>query len=149
MSASYNRILMIGNLTRDPVLTYTPSQTAVVDFGLASNRKWNDASGQVREEVCFVDCRCFGKLAETIQKYVVKGQPLFIEGRLVFNSWTAQDGTKKSKHLVTVESFQFLGDGNSARTTKPEQAAPEPHYSPPPAPEPYAGPGIDESLIPF
>ena len=109
--ASYNKILLLGNLTRDPQLSYTPNQTAVVDFGLATNRKWTGQDGSQREETCFVDCRAFGKTAETINKYLNKGKPVFIEGRLTFDSWTAQDGTKKSKHRITVETFQFLSSG--------------------------------------
>ncbi len=109
--ASYNKILLLGNLTRDPQLSYTPNQTAVVDFGLATNRKWTGQDGSQREETCFVDCRAFGKPAETINKYLSKGRMVFIEGRLTFDSWTAQDGTKKSRHRVTVETFQFLGGG--------------------------------------
>ncbi len=107
--ANFNKILLMGNLTRDPQLSYTPNQTAVVDFGLAVNRRWKGQDGENREETCFVDCRAFGRLAENINKYMTKGRPLFVEGRLSFNSWTAQDGTKRSKHRVTVENFQFLG----------------------------------------
>ena len=109
--ASYNKVLFIGNLTRDPQLSYTPTQTPVVDFGLASNRKWTGQDGSQREETCFVDCRAFGKQAETINKYLTKGSPIFVEGRLTFDSWTGQDGVKRSKHRVTVEAFQFLGGG--------------------------------------
>jgi single-strand DNA-binding protein len=107
--ANFNKVFLIGNLTRDPQLSYTPTQTAVVDFGLAVNRRWKGQEGEAREETCFVDCRAFGRLAENINKYLTKGRPLFVEGRLTFNSWTAQDGTKRSKHRVTVENFQFLG----------------------------------------
>ncbi|HEX40890.1 MAG TPA: single-stranded DNA-binding protein [Phycisphaerales bacterium] len=109
--ANFNKVLLMGNLTRDPQLTYLPSQTPVVDFGLAINRKWTGQDGSAREETCFVDCRAFGRPAETINKYLKKGQPLFVEGRLTFDQWTAQDGSKKSKHRVTVENFQFLGGG--------------------------------------
>ncbi len=109
--ANFNKILLLGNLTRDPQLSYTPNQTAVVDFGLAVNRKWTGQDGSAREETCFVDCRAFGKTAETINKYLTKGRPVFVEGRLTFDSWTAQDGTKRSKHRVTVENFQFLPGG--------------------------------------
>jgi len=112
--ASYNKIFLLGNLTRDPQLSYTPNQTAVVDFGLATNRKWSGQDGSQREETCFVDCRAFGRPAETINKYLSKGRMVFIEGRLTFDSWTAQDGTKRSRHRVTVENFQFLsGAGGS------------------------------------
>ena len=107
--ASFNKIMLMGNLTRDPQLSYLPSQTPVVDFGLAVNRKWTDKDGSQRENTCFVDCRAFGRQAENINKYLTKGKPLFVEGRLDFDQWTAQDGTKRSKHRVTVESFQFIG----------------------------------------
>jgi single-strand DNA-binding protein len=107
--ANYNKVLLMGNLTRDPQLSYLPSQTAVVDFGLAVNRRWTGQDGQQREETCFVDCRAFGRQAENINKYMTKGRQLFVEGRLTFNSWTAQDGTKRSRLRVTVERFQFVG----------------------------------------
>ena len=106
---NYNKIVLGGNLTRDPSLSYTPNQTAVVDFGMAVNRKWKSKGGEEKSEVCFVDCVAFGKTAENINKYVNKGDPFFVEGRLTFDSWTAQDGTKRSKHKVMVESFQFMG----------------------------------------
>ena len=107
--ANYNKVLLIGNLTRDPQLSYTPNQTAVVDFGLAVNRRWTGQDGQQREETCFVECQAFGRPAENINKYLTKGRQLFVEGRLTFSSWTAQDGTKRSRLRVTVERFQFLG----------------------------------------
>lgn len=108
--ANLNKVMMIGNLTKDPQLSYLPSQTPVVEFGLATNRKWNDkATGEQREETCFVDCRCYGKQAETLNKYMRKGNPIFIEGRLQFDTWTSQDGQKRSKHRIFVQSFQFLG----------------------------------------
>jgi single-strand DNA-binding protein len=113
--ASFNKILLMGNLTRDPQLSYTPSQTAVVDFGLATNRKWNAPDGAQRDETCFVDCRAFGKMAENINKFFKKGRPIFVEGRLSFDQWTGQDGVKRSKHRVTVENFTFLpGTGGGA-----------------------------------
>ncbi len=109
--ANFNKVILMGNLTRDPQLSYTPSQTAVVDFGIAVNRRWTGQDGQQRDEVCFVDCRAYGKPAETINKYCKKGKPLMLEGRLTFDSWTGQDGVKKSKLRVTVETFQFLPMG--------------------------------------
>jgi len=107
--ANFNKVFLMGNLTRDPQLSYLPSQTAVVDFGLAVNRRWTGRDGEKREETCFVDCQAFGRQAENINKYMSKGRALFVEGRLTFNSWTTQDGTKRSRHKVTVENFQFLG----------------------------------------
>jgi single-strand DNA-binding protein len=107
--ANFNKVLLMGNLTRDPQLSYTPNQTAVVDFGLAVNRKWKGQDGESKEEVCFVDCRAFSRLAENINKYMRKGRPLFVEGRLVYEQWTAQDGSKRSKHRIHVDNCQFLG----------------------------------------
>ncbi len=122
--ASLNKIFLMGNLTRDPQLSYLPSQTPVVDFGLAVNRRWTDKDGQQKESVCFVDCRAFGRQAENINKYLTKGRPLFVEGRLDFDQWTGQDGVKRSKHRVTVESFQFIGapGGAAAPASAPEAA---------------------------
>lgn len=112
--ANFNKVLLMGNLTRDPQLSYLPSQTPVVDFGMAVNRKWTSKEGESKEEVCFVDCRAYSRLAENINKYMRKGRPLFVEGRLVYETWTAQDGSKRSKHKVHVENCQFLGGGPGA-----------------------------------
>ena len=112
--ANFNKVFLIGNLTRDPQLSYLPSETAVVEFGLAVNRRWTSKDGTKKEETCFVDCRAYGRQAENINKYLSKGRPLLVEGRLSFDSWTAQDGTKRSKHRVTVENFQFLGSAPGA-----------------------------------
>ncbi len=111
--SSFNKVILLGNVTRDPQLSYLPNQTPVVDFGLATNRKWTAQDGSQRDETCFVDCQMFGKRAEAINKYVKKGSPLFIEGRLKFESWQAQDGSKRSKLKVFVENFQFIGDGQN------------------------------------
>jgi single-strand DNA-binding protein len=122
--ANFNKVMLMGNLTRDPQLTYLPSQTAVVDFGIATNRQWTATDGTQRQETCFIDCRAFGRMAENINKYLTKGRPVFIEGRLTFDSWTAQDGSKRSKHRVTVENFQFLpgaGAGKSERNENQPQ----------------------------
>ena len=117
--ANFNKVMLMGNLTRDPQLSYTPSQTPVVDFGLATNRRWTGQDGSQREETCFVDCRAFGRQAENINKYLSKGRLVFVEGTLTFDTWTAQDGTKRSRHKVTVQNVQFMprtgtGDGNQA-----------------------------------
>ncbi|HEY5504443.1 MAG TPA: single-stranded DNA-binding protein [Sedimentisphaerales bacterium] len=109
--ANFNKVMLMGNLTRDPQLSYLPSQTPVVEFGLAVNRKWTSKEGESKEEVCFVDCRAFSRLAENINKYMRKGRPIFVEGRLVFEQWTAQDGSKRSKHRIHVDNCQFLGGG--------------------------------------
>ena len=118
---NFNKIFLGGNVTRDPQLMYLPSQTAVVEFGMAVNRKWKSKTGEQKEEVCFVDCRAFGKTAENINKYIHKGDPFFVEGRLSFDSWTAQDGTKRSKHRVTVENFQFIGTKEPTSKTETKE----------------------------
>lgn len=109
--ASFNKIIMMGNLTRDPQLSYLPSQTPVVEFGLATNHKWKGQDGQMKEDICFVDCRMYGKRAEVISKYCQKGKPLMIEGRLTLDQWEAQDGSKRSKHRIFIENFTFVGSG--------------------------------------
>ncbi|MGC9454911.1 MAG: single-stranded DNA-binding protein [Phycisphaerae bacterium] len=109
--ANYNKVILVGNLTRDPQMSYLPSQTPVVEFGLAVNRRYKDQSGQQREETCFIDCKSFGKSAEILNQYMSKGRPILVEGRLHLDTWEAQDGSKRSKHRVIVEQFQFLGGG--------------------------------------
>ena len=106
--ASYNRIILMGNLTRDPQLSYTPNNTAVCKFGIATNHKRKDSEGNVKEEVCFLDCTCFGRAGETFNQYMKKGNPVLVEGRLKLDQWTSQDGQKKSKHEVIVDNFQFM-----------------------------------------
>jgi single-strand DNA-binding protein len=128
--ANFNKVLLIGNLTRDPQLSYLPSQTPVVDFGIAVNRRWTSKEGESKEETMFIDCRAFSRLAENINKYMKKGRSIFIEGRIVLDSWTAQDGTKRSKHRVQVDNCQFLGGapgapGAGADTAAESQAAPD------------------------
>jgi single-strand DNA-binding protein len=112
--ANLNKVFLMGNITRDIDLKFLPNQTPVAEFGMAINRTWNDSSGNKKEEVTFVDCTCFGKLAEVLGQYKKKGDPLFIEGRLKLDQWEAQDGTKRSKIRVIVETFQFLNkrEGN-------------------------------------
>jgi single-strand DNA-binding protein len=108
--ASYNKVLLMGNLTRDPQLKYLPSQMAVVEFGIAVNRKYRTQSGEDREEVNFIDCTAWGKTGEVINQYFQKGKPIFIEGRLKYDSWEdKQGGGKRSKLTVVVDNFQFIG----------------------------------------
>ena len=106
--ANFNKVLLMGNLTRDIQLTYLPSnQMPIANFGIATNRTWTSADGQKKEEATFVDCSAFGKTAEILAKFVKKGDPLFVEGRLKLDTWE-KDGQKHSKLKVTVENFQFL-----------------------------------------
>lgn len=121
--ANYNRIILLGNLTRDPQLSYLPSQTPVVEFGLAVNRTWKDQAGQKKEEVLFIDCKVFGKPAEVVNQYAKKGQPLLVEGRLTLEQWDGKDGQKHSKHRVVVEGFQLMGGRDDAKAP-PQRTAP-------------------------
>ena len=145
--ASFNKVLLMGNLTRDPQLKYLPSQTAVVEFGLACNRKFRTANGEDKEEVTFVDITSFGKQAEVINQYFTKGKPIFIEGRLKYDSWEDKNGGgKRHKLTVVVENFQFIGGrdggqgGGGGRSSdgddqRPERSAPRPGGQGRPAPE--------------
>ena len=107
---SFNRVTLIGNLTRDPETKQLPSGTSVAEFGLASSRKFKTQDGEEREETCFVDCAAFGRQAEVIQQYCRKGKAIFVEGRLKYDQWDDKaTGAKRSKLSVVVENFQFLG----------------------------------------
>ena len=123
--ANFNKVILLGNITRDPEMSYLPSQTAVTAFGMAVNRKWASKDGEKKEEVCFVDCIAFGKTAENINKYCSKGDQFFVEGRLKFENWTAKDGTKRSKHKVVVEGFQFLSTPNMMTPAEPKSEQPK------------------------
>src|SRR3982751_2816686 len=112
--ASFNKVILMGNLTRDPQLKYLPSQMAVVEFGLAMNRKFRTQAGEDREEVTFIDCSAFGKTGELINQYFTKGKPIFLEGRIKYDSWEdKQGGGKRSTLSVVAEQIVFLprGDG--------------------------------------
>ena len=131
--ASYNRIILVGNLTRDPQVSYTPANTAVCKFGIATNRKWTDREGSPREDTCFVDCTVFGKSAETFNQYMSKGRSVLLEGRLHFNQWTTPEGDKRSKHEVVVDNFTFLGGaggGQRSETASSNAAEPKSDASP-------------------
>ncbi len=122
--ASYNRIVLVGNLTRDPQLSFRPSNTAICKFGLAMNHKWRDREGNTREEVCFVDCTVFAKSAEVFNQYMSKGRSVLVEGRLSLNQWTTPEGDKRSKHEVVVDNFTFLGGGRGdSEVSSPERSA--------------------------
>ena len=114
--ANLNKVFLIGNLTRDIETRYTQGGTAIAKFGLAVNRKYTAQNGELKEETCFVDLTAFGKQAETLAKFVGKGSPLFVEGRLQFSTWEDKDGGgKRSKLDVVVEGFQFLGAPGQGR----------------------------------
>jgi single-strand DNA-binding protein len=105
---SYNKVLLMGNITRDVQLKQTSGNQSVVEIGVAVNRKYKTKDGQEREEVTFVDCECWGPRAEVIAKYFTKGKPIFIEGRLKLDTWEDKDGQKRSKMRVMIEDFQFV-----------------------------------------
>lgn len=122
--SSYNRVTLIGNLTRDPELKQTKSQTSVADLGLAINRYWTDESGQKREEVTFVDVTVWGRVAENAVKYLSKGRSVLVEGRLQMDSWQdAQTGQNRTKLRVVAEVLQFLGAPRSEDQPRPATAA--------------------------
>ena len=154
----FNKVILAGNLTRDPELRYTPSGTAIAKFGLAINRKWKDSqSGEMKEEVTFVDIDAFGKQAETIGQYLKKGRPILIEGRLKLDQWDdKQTQQKRSRLGVVLESFNFLdggsreggGDFSSGGSSAPSARPARPASAPPPN---NSGEGMppEEDDVPF
>ncbi len=151
--ASFNKVILAGNLTRDPELRYTPKGTAVARLGLACNRKWKSETGELKEEVTFVDVDAFGKTAETIGQYFKKGRPILIEGRLRYDTWEdKQTKQKKSKLGVVLENFQFLDSGGGRSEGGDAPAAPRsrPAASSAPASVPVEGDAPPESDdVPF
>jgi single-strand DNA-binding protein len=108
--ASFNKVMLLGNLTRDPEVKYTPKGSAVADIGLAVNRTYTTDGGEKREETTFVDVTMWGRQAEIAGEYLKKGRPLFVEGRLQLDTWDdKQTGQKRSKMRVVCENFQMLG----------------------------------------
>lgn len=106
--SNFNQCILMGNMTRDPQLSYLPNQTAVVDFGLAVNRTFKKSDGSQGDEICFVDCKIFGSRAEVINKHFSKGHAIFVVGHLKFEQWE-KDGAKHSKLRVIVDRFEFIG----------------------------------------
>jgi single-strand DNA-binding protein len=112
----YNKVILVGNLTRDVELRYSQGGLGIAKVGLATNRKYKGQDGQQKEEVCFVDVSMFGRTAEIANQYLRKGSKVLVEGRLVLEQWTDQSGQKRSKHSVTVETLQMLdskGEGSN------------------------------------
>jgi single-strand DNA-binding protein len=122
--ASYNRVILMGNLTRDPELKTLPSQTVVCDFALAVNRRWKDGAGEAREEVLFIDCAAFGKTGQTIAESLTKGRPIHVEGHLRLEQWEQEDGQRRSKIRVVVEQFRLVdrkpGSGQAVNSRGPK-----------------------------
>ncbi len=155
--ANYNKVILIGNLTRDPELRYTPKGTAIAKLGLAVNRTWRDKeTGENREEVTFVEVTAFDKQAETLGQYMKKGRRLLVEGRLRYETWEdKQTNQKRSKLGVVLEAFQFLDSGQNREEAPPDAARNRPAASTPAAsPAPAAAPGPEgappeEDDVPF
>jgi single-strand DNA-binding protein len=110
----YNKIILAGNLTRDIEIKYTQSGSAIGNTAIATSRKFKSATGEQKEEVLFVDLTFFGRTAEIANQYLRKGSKVLVDGRLKLDQWTAQDGSKRSKHSVTVENLQMLGSKDEA-----------------------------------
>ncbi len=112
---SFSKVVLLGNLTRDPSTGTLPSGTAVCEFGLAVNRRWKDAKGQKRDEVLFMDCAAYGKPGQTMGQYLKKGNPVLVEGHLKLDRWDDDQGQAHSRIRTIVERFQFIsrGDGQN------------------------------------
>jgi single-strand DNA-binding protein len=151
----YNKIIIAGNLSKDIEIRYSQGGAAIANTAIAATRKFKGADGQQKEEVLFVDVTFFGRSAEVANQYLRKGSKVLLDGRLKLEQWTAQDGSKRSKHSVSVESIQMLDSRADGQTTAP---SPQPHqaptqeaYTPPPrATEPTPSPQMGENdEIPF
>ena len=106
--ANFNKVILLGNLTRDVEIRTTQGGMAIAKLGMAINRKWTQ-NGEQKESTCFVDLTAFGRQAEVLGQYVGKGSPLFVEGRLEYSTWETQEGQKRNKLEVVVDNFQFVG----------------------------------------
>lgn len=163
--ANFNKVYLMGNLTRDPELRYTPKGQAVAKLSMAVNRKYTTEAGESREEVTYVDIDAWGKQAEVISQYCKKGKPLFVEGRLKLDQWDDKTtGAKRSAIRVVLEGFQFIGGpptgegggnaGGPPGSPSPSPTRPSPRPAPAPrAPDPGApesdGPPPEEDDVPF
>src|SRR5436190_5150938 len=139
--ANFNKVILAGNLTRDPELRYTPKGTAIAKIGLAINRTWKNEAGETKEEVTFVDIDAFGRQAETIGQYFRKGRPILVEGRLKLDTWDdKQTNQKRSRLGVVLEGFQFMDSNRAADAPPGQSTGPRPAASRPVAPPPESSP---------
>jgi len=127
----YNKVILAGNLTRDIEIRYTQSGSAIGSTAIATSRKFKSATGEQKEEVLFVDLTFFGRTAEIANQYLRKGSKVLVDGRLKLDQWTAQDGSKRSKHSVTVENLQMLGSRDDAAQAGGGYGAPAGDYNAP------------------
>jgi single-strand DNA-binding protein len=150
--ANLNRVLLIGNLTRDPEVRYTPKGTAVADIGIAVNRVYSGDEGERKEEVTFVDVTLWGRQAEVAQEYLKKGRQVFIEGRLQLDTWDdKQTGQKRSRLRVVAENMQMLGSRGDSEAGSPAAGAQRRTTTPPPQRQAPKDPDLDAEPddIPF
>lgn len=143
---NFNLVVIVGHLTRDPVLRYLPSQTPLTEFAIAVNRRWTGNDGQKKEEVGFFEVTSFGKQAEVINQHLKKGDPLLVSGRLSFQAWTNKEGQNRSRVFITLENFQFLA-GARPRTPAPAGGNPPAETQCPENPDQEPPPREDD--IPF
>ena len=143
----YNKVILVGNLSRDVELKYTPGGTAIGQFGIATNRTYKDTNtGENKQEVMFIDVKVFGRSAETAKQYLHKGSKALVEGRLVLEQWVDKNGYKRSKHVVIAEKVQFM-DSKNQNGGYEAQNAPNPQMQQTQQNIPSID--IDESEIPF
>lgn len=116
MAKGFNKVVLMGNLTRDPEVRTTPNGQSVANFSLAVNRTWKGADGNQQEAVSYIDCVAWGRTGEVIAQYMQKGRPILVSGRLDQRSWE-QDGNKRSKVEVIVEDFNFVGGGDGGQSS--------------------------------
>ncbi len=153
--ASFNKVILMGNLTRDPELRYTPKGMAIAKLGLAVNRTWKSETGETKEEVTFVDIDVFGRTAENVGQYMRKGSPILIEGRLRLDTWDDKTtNQKRSKLGVVAETVQFLGAPRGAESgpgeaPRPRPASPAPRPASPPDSALSEGPSVEDDDVPF
>ena len=150
--ANFNKVILAGNLTRDPELRYTPKGSAIADLSMAINRTWKSESGETKEEVTFVDVAAYGRTAEVIAQYLKKGRPLLIEGRLKLDQWDdKQTGQKRSKLRVVCDTFQFLDSGRPTEGGAAEAPRSRPAAAKPGAAEPAEAdaPPPEDDDVPF
>jgi len=157
--ANFNKVILAGNLTRDPELRYTPKGTAIAKFGLAINRTWKNEAGETKEEVCFVDVDAFARQAEVIAQYMRKGRPLLVEGRLKLDTWEDKNThQKQSKLKVHLETFSFMDSkgpdsgGGPSGAEAPRRPAAPPGVAPgaaKPQEGPEEAPSPEDDDVPF
>ena len=140
--ASLNRVLLIGNLTRDPEVRMMSSGRPVCNFGLALNRSYKDSEGNRKEETTFVDVECFGPRAEAVARFFSKGRPIFVEGRLKLDQWESKEGEKRSALRVVLENFEFVDSGKSDQSSHDTPSLSSP--STPPSSSPQIDPIKDD-----